>query len=179
MGSIPHSRRLPPFFTELKRQSTSLKVVLSARTDPSEPDNQLWKRLESAPESKRKNLIQSHIRLQALKVLSLPADFPLEQRQPLQELGFDSLMAVELRNLLRKGLPFRELPATLVFDYPTLESLTDYLSDQLFIRNEGKETIAIPLEKTEMISVSDISEEEAQALLFAELNDLQERKNRK
>src|SRR4029079_1569202 len=48
-------------------------------------------------------------------------------RQPLQELGLDSLMAVELRNALSEVLG-QTLPATLMFDYPTVEVLSGYLS---------------------------------------------------
>ncbi|MCC5670510.1 acyl carrier protein [Nostoc sp. CHAB 5784] len=38
----------------------------------------------------------------------------------------DSLMAVELKNRLESTLSC-SLPATLVFDYPTIEALVDYL----------------------------------------------------
>jgi acyl carrier protein len=49
--------------------------------------------------------------------------------QPLLSAGLDSLGAVELRSALEGRLSL-QLPATLVFDYPTLSALTDYLTAQ-------------------------------------------------
>ena len=52
----------------------------------------------------------------------------LKRDQPLLDLGFDSLMAIELRNVLRQGLALPgKLPATLIFDYPSIGAIAAYL----------------------------------------------------
>ena len=51
----------------------------------------------------------------------------VESDEPLMDAGLDSLGAVELRNALAASVG-SELPGTLVFDYPTVASLSGFLS---------------------------------------------------
>ncbi|MFC7245115.1 beta-ketoacyl synthase N-terminal-like domain-containing protein, partial [Catellatospora aurea] len=55
-----------------------------------------------------------------------PAAVPL--RAPFKELGLDSLGAVELRDALAAAVG-RALPGSLLFDYPTVQALIDFLTD--------------------------------------------------
>ena len=59
-------------------------------------------------------------------MLRLPTGRVIDPQQPLSEAGLDSLMAVELRDTIGRAVG-RVLPATLLFDYPTLDALAHYL----------------------------------------------------
>ena len=124
--------------------------------------------LEQTPPNKRRSLLLEYVRKQAIKVLSLDAQ-PIDPKQPLTSLGLDSLMAVELRNLLGSGLNLtRSFPATLVFDYPTLAALTAYLAKEVFgWEMGGQETQAandgIAVSKL-LDNLEDLSEQEVDRL---------------
>ncbi|MCN9242444.1 acyltransferase domain-containing protein, partial [Streptomyces sp. RY43-2] len=56
----------------------------------------------------------------------LGASAPTNPQRPFADVGFDSVMAVELRNRIAAATGLT-LPATAVFDYPTPEALADFL----------------------------------------------------
>ncbi len=70
------------------------------------------------------------LRTQLAQVLGFPNADKIQLRQRLFDLGLDSLMAVELKNRLEAGLSLAIAP-TLMFDYPTVEALVDYLTTEL------------------------------------------------
>lgn len=86
----------------------------------------LKEELASTPKARRPALIVARIKARALRTLGLPPSFPLDPRRGLRDVGLDSLMAVELRNALQQ-LAETTLPATLLFDHPTVEALARYL----------------------------------------------------
>jgi NADPH:quinone reductase-like Zn-dependent oxidoreductase/acyl carrier protein len=67
----------------------------------------------------------ARIRIVAAGVLGIDEAERIDPRQPLQEMGLDSILAVDLRSTLSHSLR-RSLPATLLFDYPTINSLAQY-----------------------------------------------------
>ena len=50
---------------------------------------------------------------------------------PLMDAGADSLSAVELRNTLHAELGGLPLPSTLLFDFPTISAMVEYVEEQL------------------------------------------------
>ena len=80
----------------------------------------------------RHDVLVDVVRHAVARVLRVAEPATLQRDQPLLDLGFDSLMAVELRNVLRQGLALdRKLPATLVFDHPTIAAIATYLEPML------------------------------------------------
>jgi acyl transferase domain-containing protein/acyl carrier protein len=87
--------------------------------------------VEAAPSFRRRDLVLAKVREEVVSVLALGAGYALSERQGLRDVGLDSLMAVDLRNRLQLVLE-HPLPATLAFDYPTVEALCDYLAPEVF-----------------------------------------------
>jgi myxalamid-type polyketide synthase MxaB len=97
----------------------------------------------------------------------------LDPNQGLSELGIDSLTSVELRNALQKHFACR-LPSTLLFDYPTIASLTQYLQQtlcpQTLYPQPSAPSISIrPAPSAQPDLIQQLSEAEAEALLLQEL----------
>ncbi|MCL9758987.1 acyl carrier protein, partial [Frankia sp. AiPa1] len=87
-------------------------------------------RLGELAESGRGELLRELVRTHAADVLGYPDGRSVEVDRGLLELGFDSLTAVDLRNRLGAATGLR-LPATLLFDYPTVRELADHLAEEL------------------------------------------------
>ena len=96
--------------------------------------SKLREKLEAATVSEHQELLETHIQAAVAKTLSLKNPQTIGMQQPFFELGLDSLMAVELKNLLESSLEMR-LSSTLLFDYPTVETLVEYLAKDVIPGN--------------------------------------------
>ncbi|OBG25658.1 type I polyketide synthase [Mycobacterium sp. E3198] len=118
---------LPPLLRELAGRRTR-RVV----TDPghSASTTGLKARLHGlSPEARQRELVDL-VRGNAATVLGLPSGADIAADRAFQDLGFDSLTAVELRNRLKTAAGLTLSP-TLIFDYPTPATLAAHLGAEL------------------------------------------------
>ena len=76
---------------------------------------------------RRRALLRDHVGLLVAAVMGLPSPQSLNPSADFFELGMDSLMNVILQRALTETLG-EALPSSVVFDYPTVEALADYLA---------------------------------------------------
>ncbi len=100
-------------------------------------------RLEKATPAERSTLMLSFVQELASRVMGQSDPMRIESGRPLQEQGFDSLMAVDLRNLIAKTFGV-ELPVSLLFDYPTLEKVGRFLLDEVLSLPDSSKLTAVP-----------------------------------
>jgi NAD(P)-dependent dehydrogenase (short-subunit alcohol dehydrogenase family) len=115
-----------PFYRALARGANGSAVVNGA------PSVRLQERLAAAPIYERADLIVAHVQAEVARVLGFADAAGVPLHEGVTDLGMDSLTAVELRNRLQSGLGAK-LPATLVFDYPTVTAIADYLAATVLV----------------------------------------------
>jgi acyl carrier protein len=90
----------------------------------------LTQRLTQTPASEWTALLLNEVRAHIAAVLNHPTPDAINPTQAFNEIGLDSLGAVELRNRLTQTTGLK-LPTTLIFDHPNPTALTNYLHTHL------------------------------------------------
>ncbi|MCG8416657.1 MAG: LLM class flavin-dependent oxidoreductase [Proteobacteria bacterium] len=86
--------------------------------------------LRALPAADRRQRLFHFLASRIAEVMKLPDGQLPSARQRLFAMGMDSIMALELKSRLEVDLA-RSLNATLIFRYPTVEALVEYLADVL------------------------------------------------
>ncbi|MFJ1991456.1 SDR family NAD(P)-dependent oxidoreductase [Streptomyces asiaticus] len=113
---------LPPVLRRL--------VHVPARAARNTGSGSLSGRLAGLSTEEQNRLIGELVRDQVATVLAHPAPEAIDLGRAFQDLGFDSLTALDLRNRLNAATGTR-IPATVIFDYPTPGALVRFLRERL------------------------------------------------
>jgi acyl transferase domain-containing protein/acyl carrier protein len=158
-------------------------TAASESTSVPDADPQVLEALLQAPAIDRHDILVEFVRADVMRILRRDPSKPVARNQRLMDLGIDSLMAVELRTSLKNGLGLQpDLPATLIFDYPTVAEIAIYLENLLKPEDQGAAVATVPgthpvfAEPGALSGPVDIAafgEDEVEALLKARLDLLE------
>lgn len=147
-------RRVPPLFSALASSGTT------------EGEMTFLERLNATPLPEKESALRRYLSDELARVLRFDPG-SVTARERFFDIGMDSLTALEFRNRLEVDLE-TTLPATLAFDYPSLEALGNHLAESLLPAATRPEVRQTNADTSEFAAFSN---EELAMLLASEMAD--------
>ena len=132
-------------------------IQSETETGPKENAHTLLSHIQEAPSAEKRHLLHDYILAQVATILGFKSAEGVNPRQGFFKMGMDSMMTVQLRNRLETSLSCA-LPPTVAFEYPTVESLTDFIADDV-IKLNGNAGASIAPVREELQPISEPEEE--------------------
>ncbi|WP_031734190.1 type I polyketide synthase, partial [Mycobacterium tuberculosis] len=146
-----HAVAVPPMFSDLASAPTRRQVDDSVAAAKSK--SALAHRLHGLPEAEQHAVLLGLVRLHIATVLGNITPEAIDPDKAFQDLGFDSLTAVEMRNRLKSATGL-SLSPMLIFDYPTPNRLASYIRTELAgLPQEIKHTPAVRTTSEDPIAI--------------------------
>lgn len=168
---------VPVKWPELFTHITDMPLLSTIRSEVTEEkaqheENISWfQNLSKLPAIKRIEVLTDHVSKQVANVLGSDVK-TLDVTTGFFDLGMDSLTSVEMRNALQGSLGI-DLPSTLIFKYPTIEAVSEFLADTLRGTSEKENTAPDQPAQTSLDQdVAEMTEEELNALIDDEFMNL-------
>lgn len=126
-------------------------------------DSSIRERLQVAQPAERRSLLEARLQEQTAGVLKLSPS-RIKRNATLQSLGFDSLMALELRSRLEADFGI-SLSATVAFNYPSVTALASHIASKLKLPLENGEGASEAMEPLGEGAVADQIDETDETIL--------------
>ncbi|MEM7677329.1 MAG: beta-ketoacyl reductase, partial [Myxococcota bacterium] len=134
--SVDWSRFAPAFAFSRPRpilQSipAAARALAESASTPKEETTDTTEHIRALPSSERRSAVMEFLQREILAVLGKeePTE-SLDPRAGFMDLGLDSLMAIELRQRIKLSTGI-VAPASVMFDHPNLESMSEWLAQQI------------------------------------------------
>ncbi|HXO24603.1 MAG TPA: beta-ketoacyl synthase N-terminal-like domain-containing protein, partial [Streptosporangiaceae bacterium] len=142
---------VPPMFVDLVNTPARRRVDDSLAASKSK--SALAQRIHGLPEAEQDAVLLDLVRSHIATVLGNTTPEAIDPDKAFQELGFDSLTAVEMRNRLKAATGLALSP-TLIFDYPTPSRLASYFRTELAgVPQEVKNVPAVRVTGDDQIAI--------------------------
>jgi SAM-dependent methyltransferase len=123
------------------------------------------------PAAERTHAMRNFVRGEVMTVLRSDPNDPPQRHVRFADLGMDSLMALQLRNRLSRGLSMaKPLAPSVMFDHPTIDALSSYLLNAVApVTAEAAPTPVPPSHSLCAAEVATMGDADIEALLDARL----------
>ncbi len=176
---LHETRRPRPMLSRLGREEDAQSAPAGASTEAKADKGQsaaFLARIKAAPAAARLGMLETVVASEAAAAMGRGDGHDVSRNRGLFDMGMDSLMSVELRHRLEKvtGLT---LPATLTFNYPTVNALARFIDAHLQTQPQPQavtppERITPPAPETPAADPSTGDEDDLIARLRARLEEL-------
>jgi len=125
------------YLAQFSQQQRLLTQLMTSVVQPVSSD--FLMQLQKATVGEQKSLLTHFVYQTAQTLLGVSA-VSLDVDKPLMEQGVDSLLAIEMRNRLSKGIA-TSLSVGLLFNYPSVTEIVDYLASEVLKIADSEEKI--------------------------------------
>ncbi|MCB0207975.1 MAG: SDR family NAD(P)-dependent oxidoreductase, partial [Anaerolineae bacterium] len=134
---------------------------------------EIYEQLKAISANERYAVLNAYLHGRLVEVIGLRSDQMIGSQQPLFDLGIDSMLALELKKRLETDLGY-SLPSTVIFDYPTLDALTEFLMSKMFgeVSEDMSPKTGDELDPARLAEINQLSDDELTAVIDAEFNAL-------
>ncbi len=132
--------------------------------------HRLAEQLAQAPVAERMEIVLQVVLKEVAQVLSLGPKEMVKKRDRLMSIGLDSLMALDLSHRLVTRTGLADMPATLMFDYPTPLAIAEYILGRMGQDDSRIDTLKAGVVPSAKIPL--LSEEEALAMSDDDVTEL-------